>query len=254
MTTVHGAYEELSAGYALGALEPYEMTLLLEHLPVCLPCRTKLTAYVLVTDELPYATSSLTPPTAVLEGIRQAIRADARQPLPTGPVAAVLPLRRRASQRRVATWLSAAASLALIGSLAATNVGLRADRDSAQQAPVRLSSTVSQPASHRRVVLRGPDGTLRGVAMVGAGQVSLVLHGLAPNDSKTSSYALMRLSTSGAMERVGTFNVDSNELTQSSTMLLPDASSIKSLIIMLSPAPAMPKTPGGTMVAVGQLS
>lgn len=253
MTLMHSAYEELCAGYALGALEPYEMHLFLKHLPLCLPCRTDLSAYARVADDLPSAVPPVSLPGCVLDGIRQAMKVEGLQPL-TARVAAVLPLRRRPSRGRAAIWLGAAAAITLVGSLAQSNHGLRADRDSAKQASMRLSSTVSQLVVHRRVLLRSPNGLLRGVALIGADQVSLVLHGLAPNDRKSATYTLMRRSTTGSMQRVATFNVEDNELAQVDQLPLPDAGSISSLIIMLDAQPANPAHSEGAMIAVGQLS
>ena len=253
MAVRHSAYEELCAGYALAALEPYEMQMFLGHLPQCLLCRTALAAYAGVAGELPYAVPPASLPASLLANIRQAIRVAALQPLTTS-VVAVLPRRRRPSPGRAALWLAAAAAVALVGSLAQTNIGLRAERDAAQQASVRLSSTVSQLVVHRRVLLRSPDGSLRGVALVGAGEVSLVLHGLPINDRKSATYTLMRRSASGSMQRVGTFNVEDNALAQVDQLPLPDAGSISSLVIMLNAQPASPAAPGGAMLAVGQLS
>ena len=252
MTTAHSAYEELSAGYALNALEPYELQVFLEHLPLCVRCQGDLSGYFWVADEMPYAAASAEPPASLLAGLRQAIGVDARQSLPT-PVALVLPLHRR-PPRRAALWLSAAAALTLVTSLAETNIGLRADRDSAQQASVRLSSTVSQMVVNRKVPLRGPDGTLRGVALISGDRVSLVLHGLRPNDSATPAYTLIRLNTSGAMEPVGTFTVLDDQMTQTDALPLPGAAGITSLMITLNNPSSAVTSPGRSMIAVGQLS
>lgn len=252
MTTAHSTYQELAAGYALSALEPLELQVFTEHLRWCLPCQWDVSAYTWVAGELPYAAPLADPPDSLLAGIRQAIGAASLRSLAV-PDAVVLPLR-RSSPRRAAVWVSAAAAVALVASLADTNLTLRDDRDSAQQASLRLSSTVGQMVMKRKVQLRGPDGTLRGVALISADQVSLVLHGLAPADSTNSTYLLMRRSSSGAMDRVGTFTLDHNQPTQIGALPLPDAASISSLIIMLQAHPTASTSTGEAIIAVGQLS
>jgi Anti-sigma-K factor rskA len=87
----HGEYEELAAGYVLGALEPDDEHVFQRHLGGCRVCEANVRELAAVAARLADAVPPVEPPDTVWAGIRREIREDAARgripgaPWPPGP-------------------------------------------------------------------------------------------------------------------------------------------------------------------------
>jgi anti-sigma-K factor RskA len=126
----HSEYEELAAGYVLGALEPDDEDVFRRHLEGCEACQANVRELEAVVGELAYAVPQVDPPDTVWAGIRREIRAEAvrrpavPQPDTTGAGAAVR-AGRRGRGRRFLPGLAAAAAIVLVAALSVWNLNLR---------------------------------------------------------------------------------------------------------------------------------
>lgn len=161
---------ELTAGYALDALDPEERRAYEAHLSGCDQCREELTSFWETTEALAVAASGAAPSPDLRERILAGARAE-RQ--------VVVPFESR--QRRSVPLLAGAAAAAAVVAL---GVGLWASRlsndlDDARSALERERATaavLADPAA-RTVGLQAGDGRL---VVSPAGQAVLVLDGLDP--------------------------------------------------------------------------
>jgi anti-sigma-K factor RskA len=142
----HSEYEELAAGYVLGALEPDDEYVFQRHLDGCPVCEANVRELEAVVGELAYAVPPADPPDTVWAGIRREIRAEAVRPeaAPQAPARA-----RRAGRGRVQRLLprlAAAAAILLLVGLSVWNVNLRdqnatyRDRVTALEEATRLAN------------------------------------------------------------------------------------------------------------------
>ena len=257
----HALYEELAAGYALSALEPIDAQLFETHLAGCARCELDLAEHQVLADQLAYAVPDLAPPASLLAGLKAGMAASGRvmtQVEGGGPEPTlgdnVLPLRRRRRPERLGAWLGAAAALVLVVSLGISNVVLRSDRDSAQEASVRLGSAVTQIVNSRTVQLRAADGKVMAVALVSNEHVSLVLDGMAPNDEQSSTYVLWRKPVYGSATAVGVFDVHDSKVDVVRDLPLKGIEGVSVLAITLERGRIAPASAGSPMLAVGQLT
>lgn len=116
----HSEFEELAAGYVLGALEPDDEHDFRRHLDGCATCEANVRELEAVVGELAYAAPSVAPPDTLWAGIRREIEPEAARRAAT-PEAAP---RRRAS-RRLLPGLAAAAAILLVVALSVWNLSLR---------------------------------------------------------------------------------------------------------------------------------
>jgi anti-sigma-K factor RskA len=122
----HSEYEELAAGYVLGALEPDDEQVFRQHLDGCAACEANVRELEAVVGELAYAVPQVDPPDTVWAGIRREIRPEAaRRPVPLPDTPAGAGRRRRG--RRVLPGLAAAAAIVLVAALSVWNLNLRDD-------------------------------------------------------------------------------------------------------------------------------
>ena len=227
----HDQYAELAVGYALYALEPEEEQLFLAHLAACAACEQAVAEHTETLAHLAYAAEPADPPPALLEGIREGVRASGREASFAPPVSldAARESRSRRLQRpgmrRAATWVGTAAALALIASLGVWNTSLQRDRDQQQVANGGLAQAVEalRGEGARTVPLRGQDGEPVAVAIVHDHTMELVLEGLAPNDAAATSYVLWAKDRVGSVHAVGTFDVASKGVGVIQDMALPAA-------------------------------
>jgi anti-sigma-K factor RskA len=112
----HSEYEQLAAGYVLGALEPDDEHVFQRHLGGCPVCEANVRELEGVVGQLAYAVPRVEPPDTVWAGIQREIRQDARQGAP--------PRVQRRSSRLVA-GLAAAAAIVLVAALSVWNLNLR---------------------------------------------------------------------------------------------------------------------------------
>ena len=194
---------ELTAGYALDALEADERRAYEDHLPDCAQCQEDLVSFWEVTGALALAVTGPEPPPELRERIIAAARAESQGETPaTAPIEAtnVVPFRRRrfggSSQALSSLAAIAAVALVALGWWAVSLHGNLADTRSAL-AEQRIVSGVLADTGAQRVALAAGSGTLvsgsrgsvlvvDGLAAAGAGktyQVWVVRKGAAPASS-----------------------------------------------------------------------
>jgi Anti-sigma-K factor rskA/Putative zinc-finger len=150
----HSEYEELAAGYVMGALEPDDEHVFQRHLDGCPVCEANVRELEAVVGELAYAVPPADPPDTVWAGIRREIRSEAVRPeaVPQapapGPARAPAPARARRGGRvqRLLPRLAAAAAILLLVGLSVWNASLRdqnatyRDRVAALEEATRLAN------------------------------------------------------------------------------------------------------------------
>lgn len=163
---------ELTAGYALDALDAEERSAYEAHLAGCEQCRQELSSFWETTEAMAVAASGPAPSPALRERILAEVRAEAPQN--------VVPFEPR-SRRRAVPVLAAAAAIAAVVALA---LGLRAADLSGQlddtQAALRraqASAAVLADPGAQSVDLQAGDGRL---VVDADGRAVLVLDGLDP--------------------------------------------------------------------------
>jgi anti-sigma-K factor RskA len=152
----HSEYEELAAGYVLGALEPDDEHVFQRHLDGCAVCEANVRELEAVVGQLAYTVPPVEPPDTLWAGIRREIRPEAaRAPVPVTPPAA------RAGGRRLRLLprLAAAAAILLVVGLSLWNVSLR-DENAAYRDRVAALERATELAND-------PNASL--VALEGAG-------------------------------------------------------------------------------------
>ena len=82
----HSEFEELAAGYVLGALEPDDEHAFQQHLSGCPVCEANVRELEAVAGELAYTVPPVEPPATLWAGIRREIRPEAAR-RPTVPAA-----------------------------------------------------------------------------------------------------------------------------------------------------------------------
>ncbi len=162
---------ELTAAYALDALDPEERRAYEAHLPACEQCREELASFWETTEALAVAASGPAPSPALRERILADVRAE--------PPQNVVPLEPR--RRRTAPALAAVAAVAAvvalgIGLWASSLSGELDETRSALEREREAATIVADPAS-RTVDLASGSGRL----VVGSdGRAALVLTDLGP--------------------------------------------------------------------------
>jgi anti-sigma-K factor RskA len=121
----HGQFEELAAGWVLGALEPDDEQVFRRHLATCDRCEQSVRELEEVAGELAYAAPPVDPPPALWASIRGALG----EAEPPGQVQPLRPRPRRVWPLR----LAAAACILLLVALALWNVALRDQNDTYRQ-------------------------------------------------------------------------------------------------------------------------
>jgi hypothetical protein len=218
----HGGFPELVAGHALHALEPEDEQTLLKHLNACDRCTRELAAAREVLGQLAYAAEPVDPPAGLFAKIRAEIEVTdpgAFDEPSTAPVVDLDAAREHREQRRrfaqagpAARWLAgaAAAVVLVVGGLVAWNVSLVHDRDASGQESAALSAAVKvlETTPGRTVPLK--DSTTQKVSVVAVMHdttVSLVIDGLAKNDTATSTYVLWGRDGAGVPYGLTSFDV-----------------------------------------------
>jgi anti-sigma-K factor RskA len=122
----HSEFEELAAGYVLGALEPDDEHDFQRHLDGCATCEATVRELEVVAGELAYAAPPVDPPDPLWAGIRREIQPEAapRGTIPV-PVVSPVPDARARRGRRLLPGLAAAAALLLVVALSVWNLSLR---------------------------------------------------------------------------------------------------------------------------------
>jgi anti-sigma-K factor RskA len=152
---------ELTAGYALDALDPPERARYEEHLATCERCRTDLQGFWRVSGALAHAAGGPTPPAS----LRARILEQARSERPN-----VVPLRRRIATPVLASAAAVAAVVAV--ALGVWSLGLSSDLDDANEALAVLGDPNAR-------VQTTADGEAN-LVVTPTGQAALVVRMLAP--------------------------------------------------------------------------
>ena len=123
----HSEFEELAAGYVLGALEPDDEHDFQRHLDGCATCKATVRELEVVAGELAYAAPPVDPPDSLWAGIRREIQPEAapRGTIPPPIPSQVPEARVRRRGRRLLPGLAAAAALLLVVALSVWNLSLR---------------------------------------------------------------------------------------------------------------------------------
>jgi len=116
----HNEFEELAAGYVLGALEPDDEHVFQQHLGGCPACEANVRELEAVVGELAYAAPPVNPPETLWAGIRREIEPQAARRVATPGVAP-----RRRAGRRLLPGLAAAAAILIVVALSVWNLSLR---------------------------------------------------------------------------------------------------------------------------------
>jgi anti-sigma factor RsiW len=161
---------ELTAGYALDALDPDERSAYEEHLPGCERCQEELAAFGDVTGAVALAAVGPTPDPALRERILESVRAESQNVVP-------LSGRRHVPARTVGAFAAIAAVVAIALGLWAVSLhnrlGAANDRLAAQE---HIAAIVSDPSA-RTVPLAKGDGKL---VVTPDGRAVMVVDGLQP--------------------------------------------------------------------------
>jgi anti-sigma factor RsiW len=160
---------ELTAGYALDALDAEERGAYEAHLAGCGRCQEDLASFWEVTGSLAYAAAGSAP--APPAELRERLLVRAREERPN-----VVPLRRRGWALPAATAAAAVAAIAALA-LGLWGTSLSGDLDDARQALAdeRAAAQVLADPSARSVELSGADGRL---VVADSGDAALVVDGL----------------------------------------------------------------------------
>ncbi len=223
----HDHYEELVAGFALSALEPADEQDLLRHMAACAACERSLTEHLETLGHLAYAVDDGPAPAGLWDAIRREVEAQSgpaafgsplpAPPVPVAPVAQVADLgaarvRRaeRAPSRRWVGWAAVAAGIAVVGTLGYGVTAAHRGDSRAEQVALAVKAIETAPA--RTVPLTGTDGKVSAVAVMSGGHVSLIVDGLAANDSRSSVYVLWGQNGTGPARALATFDVKDGSL------------------------------------------
>ena len=154
----HSEFEELAAGYVLGALEPDDEHDFRRHLDGCETCEANVRELEAVVGELAYAAPSVDPPHTLWAGIRRGIEPEAARRAAT-PGAAP----RRRAGRRLLPGLAAAAAILLVVALSVWNLSLRDENAAIRDrvAALELATQLANDPSAKLVTMDevpGPEG------------------------------------------------------------------------------------------------
>jgi anti-sigma-K factor RskA len=154
----HSEFEELAAGYVLGALEPDDEHDFRRHLDGCATCEANVRELEAVVGELAYAAPPVDPPDTLWAGIRREIEPEAA---PRGATPGAAP-RRRAS-RRLLPGLAAAAAILLVVALSVWNLSLRDENAAVRDrlAALERATQLANDPSAKLVTMDevpGPEG------------------------------------------------------------------------------------------------
>jgi anti-sigma-K factor RskA len=161
----HSEYEQLAAGYVLGALEPDDEHVFQRHLGGCAECEANVRDLEEVVGTLAYAAPPVDPPETLWASIQREVRPEQRrvQPQPVGP--------RRWGSPLVAR-LAAAAAIVAVAALSVWNLNLRdqnagyRDRVTALEQAARL---LNEPDTSK-IALEGSAAGARATVLASSAQ------------------------------------------------------------------------------------
>lgn len=252
----HELYAELAVGHALSSLEPADEQVFLAHLPGCARCKRDLVAHRETAAHLAYAAAAVEPPPALLQGIRAGVSESGQAVRAPRPVPIAAARSRRRLFVRGGALVGAAAAVALVASLVASNVSLRQDRQQTSDRSGRLTAAVRQIEGDgaRTVPLHSPDSSVAAVALLRAGSVSLVVDGLPRNDTRSSTYVLWKKGRYGGAEAVGTFDVKAEGVDVIKDLPLTAGEQVRALTVTLEKGRVAPAGASTPMLVTGKVA
>jgi len=161
----HSEFEQLAAGYVLGALEPDDEHVFQRHLGDCSECEANVRDLEEVVGTLAYAAPPVDPPETLWASIQREIRPEQRPAQPQ-------PVRRRRWTSPLVARLAAAAAIVLVAALSVWNLNLRdenagyRDRVTALEQAARL---LNEPSS-AQIHLKGPAAEARATVLASSPQ------------------------------------------------------------------------------------
>ncbi len=271
----HAHYDELAVGHALGALEPEDEQVFLDHSMPCARCERVIAAHHDTMAQLAYAAPPVALPPALWEGIRAGVEASDRASTFPGAApevgAEVAPddlsaVRRRRDARgqltrRFVAATSVAAGFALVLTLVVQNVSLREQQQQEvaySAAIARVISTYGSDVKHVPLLAPGAgqaDGVAVAVAVIDGSRVHLVVDSLAANDRSDSTYVLWERTVAGDVQAVGTFDVTgTHDVEVVADLQLPNAEQLQGLAVTKEAGRIAPPTSFQPALASGILA
>jgi anti-sigma-K factor RskA len=149
----HSEYEQLAAGYVLGALEPDDEHVFQRHLDGCAECEANVRDLEEVAGTLAYAAPPVDPPETLWASIQREIRPEQRR-APAQPATG----RPRRWASPLVARLAAAAAIVVVAALSLWNLNLRDQNASYRDRVAALEQTtrlLNEPNSSK-IALEGP--------------------------------------------------------------------------------------------------
>ena len=184
-----GTIHELSAAYALDALDPAEEREFEQHLRTCEHCREDVASFEAAAAALAFGVESPEPPPALRGRILQRVQSER---------AVVVPFKRRRISFGVVSGLAAAAAVVAIG-LGIWAVSLSNDLDATRE----VNRVLADPGA-RTIELQGADGRL---VVSPEGDAALVVRNLDPAP-QGQTYQAWVIEGKTAPKPAGLFNGD----------------------------------------------
>jgi hypothetical protein len=226
---------ELSAAYALDALDAEQAAAFEAHLAVCPACREDLASFRGTAGLLAFGAEAADPP----PGLRERILAEARAERSN-----VVPLRRRIAFPAAATVAAAAACAAIGLGIWAASLSSQLDRERAANARVDEALAVAFDPDAEHFDVDGGDGVL---AVGRGGQAALLLTGMEPAP-EGRVYEAWVSADGERMLPAGTFQADDGTATVGLTRPVPDGGIVA---VTLEPAGGS-EEPSGTPLMVAE--
>jgi anti-sigma-K factor RskA len=164
----HSEYEELAAGYVLGALEPDDEHAFQQHLSGCSVCEANVRELEAVVGGLAYAAPPVDPPDTLWAGIRREIRPEAARHTSIPAAAPGPPSGAGVRRLRLLPALAAAAAILLVVVLSLWNLNLR-DQNAVYRdrvAALERATQLANDPSASLVTLNDQPGTTAAQATV----------------------------------------------------------------------------------------
>jgi anti-sigma factor RsiW len=176
----HDGIHELTAAYALNALDPTDEDAYEEHLRRCAECRQELASLQEAASALAYAPEAPRPPA----DLRTRILAEARSERPN-----VVPLRPRWVLPAAASVAAVAASVAVALGVWAASLSGQLDDERQARAGIERATAILAETDATRIPITGAQGTL---VVAPTGDAALVVSGLdrAPDDKTYEAWVI----------------------------------------------------------------
>lgn len=247
---------EQAAAFVLYALEPDQELAVRAHLPGCRSCREAVRTTELVARELAGSVQQVEPPARLRAGILAAATTGPPAATPVLPIRDVPPAPRTAAPRRRRRGLVALATAAVlaVGGLAgyAANLQQQHDSDTAQSQTLAALVTSLDGPGTTHATLRTSGGEAVAAVLATAGEQTVVVSGLRPNDPVASVYVVWGISAAAPVP-IGTLDVTGAEPAVHPLAAAHGAQSFLGYAVSVESGRTAPAAPT-TVVASGQVA